>query len=223
MQRARDLIKARRYDEARAILVTVDHPVAHQWLDRLDQIAPADSGAPAPSSPFDAAPNRAAPVARQRPPAEPASRSGTDRLLYTALFVLIAILVVVIGGALLLRGGIGGSSDPVLAVIQAHVNASNREDLPGYMDTIHPQSELYAETRAMGDALFELYDLHFQVSGLEVLSRTETEARVSFVLTTTRVSGPDFQDNEVTGVMTLWLDGDQWKIYAQEISNVRYL
>ena len=40
MREARDLIKAKRYSEARAILVMVDDPKAQQWLDHLDRITP---------------------------------------------------------------------------------------------------------------------------------------------------------------------------------------
>ncbi|MBN1563969.1 MAG: hypothetical protein JXA10_09020 [Anaerolineae bacterium] len=37
---ARDLIQQKRYDEARAILHTVEHPTAQQWIAKLNRIAP---------------------------------------------------------------------------------------------------------------------------------------------------------------------------------------
>jgi hypothetical protein len=37
---ARDLIKAKRYDEARSMLLELDDPTAQKWLDELDRIAP---------------------------------------------------------------------------------------------------------------------------------------------------------------------------------------
>lgn len=37
---ARELIQQKKYDEARAILRTVDHPKAREWLAKLDAIAP---------------------------------------------------------------------------------------------------------------------------------------------------------------------------------------
>lgn len=40
MLAAKELIKEKRYDEARAILKTVDHPIALEWLQKLDKIAP---------------------------------------------------------------------------------------------------------------------------------------------------------------------------------------
>jgi DNA-binding transcriptional ArsR family regulator len=37
---ARELIKEKRYDEARAILRGIDHPTAREWLAKLDKLAP---------------------------------------------------------------------------------------------------------------------------------------------------------------------------------------
>lgn len=37
---ARELIQEKCYDEARAILLTIDHPKADDWLTKLDEIAP---------------------------------------------------------------------------------------------------------------------------------------------------------------------------------------
>lgn len=41
---AREMIKEKRYDEARALLKTVDHPTARDWLAKLDKIAPEKTG-----------------------------------------------------------------------------------------------------------------------------------------------------------------------------------
>jgi hypothetical protein len=40
MLEARRLIEQKRYDDARSILIQVDHPTADKWLAKLDQIAP---------------------------------------------------------------------------------------------------------------------------------------------------------------------------------------
>lgn len=40
MLAARELIKEKRYPEARAILKTIDHPTAREWLAKLDEVAP---------------------------------------------------------------------------------------------------------------------------------------------------------------------------------------
>lgn len=40
MQRARELVKAKNYDEARQILETIDHPKATEWLNKIDTMSP---------------------------------------------------------------------------------------------------------------------------------------------------------------------------------------
>lgn len=48
------MIQAKRYEEARALLLTVDHPTADKWLERLKEYIPAT---PAPSiTPLSSAP-----------------------------------------------------------------------------------------------------------------------------------------------------------------------
>jgi|GEM_PF-4152560 len=39
MQQAKALIQQKRYDDAKAILITVDHPKADVWLDRLNKMS----------------------------------------------------------------------------------------------------------------------------------------------------------------------------------------
>lgn len=43
MIQARELIMDKRYDEARALLQQIDHELARQWLEKLDEIAPVES------------------------------------------------------------------------------------------------------------------------------------------------------------------------------------
>jgi hypothetical protein len=47
MQKAKTFIQQKRYDDARAILITIDHPKAELWLNRLNQMG---SGTIQPSS-----------------------------------------------------------------------------------------------------------------------------------------------------------------------------
>lgn len=47
---ARELLRQKRYDEARALLRGIDHPTARQWLEKLERIAP-ETASPAPASP----------------------------------------------------------------------------------------------------------------------------------------------------------------------------
>lgn len=45
LQAARELIQEKRYDEARTLLRTVDHPTARQWLARIEERQDVNSAA----------------------------------------------------------------------------------------------------------------------------------------------------------------------------------
>jgi len=108
------------------------------------------------------------------------------------------------------------------AVVYENIRASNAEDVDAYMATIHPDSPAYASTREMLATIFQNYDLKYSVSGLNVLEETSREVRLSFVLITQKIRGPDFRDNKITGVMVLRKDGDKWKIYDQTVDKIDY-
>ena len=117
----------------------------------------------------------------------------------------------------------GPLADAILEPIYANLEASTQEDVEAYMATLHPDSPAYATTEQLMQQVFDTYDLSYEIADLVVLSVEDDEARVSFVLTTRKISGPEFRDNEITGVFILRQDGDVWKIYSQEISNIKYL
>ncbi len=41
---ARELIQAKQYEEARALLKTIDHPMATEWIDKIDALSPQEKG-----------------------------------------------------------------------------------------------------------------------------------------------------------------------------------
>ena len=46
LAKARDLIKAKQYQDARKVLTGLDHPTARAWLAKLDEIAPVEEDDP---------------------------------------------------------------------------------------------------------------------------------------------------------------------------------
>lgn len=84
LTKARDLIQDKRYDEARAILRTVDHPTALEWLSKIDQIAPIPAAVSRPAS--QAAGSRAV--------EETVSRSKLP------IFGLILLVIMSVGGGI---------------------------------------------------------------------------------------------------------------------------
>ncbi len=114
----------------------------------------------------------------------------------------------------------------IFAVLHENIDAMNDRSITRYMATIHPDSAVYNQTEEALRESFELFVLKSYIGELEIVSQTSTRVKVSFVLTTRKVSGPAFRENQVIGVMTLKKDkndGNKWKIYSQTTDDVIYL
>jgi hypothetical protein len=88
MLEARRLIEAKQYDEARAILRTIQHPTAEQWLAKLDAIAPEEPE-------IDIAPARATPTRN--------AKSGSGDILFWGVTGVVSFVIVLLVGFLLVR------------------------------------------------------------------------------------------------------------------------
>jgi hypothetical protein len=114
----------------------------------------------------------------------------------------------------------------IFFVLYENIDAMNDRSLPRYMATIHPDSAVYNRTEEALKESFELFVLKSYIGELEIVRQTSTRVEVAFVLTTRKVRGPAFRENQVIGVMTLKKDkddGDKWKIYSQTTDDVIYL
>lgn len=109
--------------------------------------------------------------------------------------------------------------------LEENVRASQEEDLDAYMAGIHPDvsAELYNQTESLMTTIFDNYDLEYTLEIGAITLMDNGDARAEFVLTTTKLRGPEFRNNEVTGVFFMRLDDDVWKFFNQEITNIRYL
>lgn len=115
------------------------------------------------------------------------------------------------------------ASENVTDVILQNNIAYNNEDYDGYMATIHTQSPAYQSTAEMLSKLFGDYDLSYEITALQVIQQSTNEAQVSFVLTTRKLHGGPFQDNQANGQMILRKENGVWKIFDQKIENVQFL
>lgn len=109
------------------------------------------------------------------------------------------------------------------ALVNANAEFMNQEDFDGVMSTIHPQSPSYEMTEKMVKKIFEVYDLNYKIEKLKVLEQNDKEAKVEFIQVTTKLKGPDFKNNKTTGVHTLKMDEDSWKIFSTEAQDLEFL
>lgn len=159
-------------------------------------------------------------------PMEPQKKSNhwlEISLGVVVVIILCVILFAVIGQSDLLQTGPTPTPEDPRGVIVVNMNAANAEDLDGYMDTIHSKASGRLLTRTAMQGLFAEYDLRYDIYNLQILEQTDDEARIAFTLVTRKIRGPEFANNKITGVMILRLDGSDWKIYNQEVTDVTYL
>jgi hypothetical protein len=194
-------------------------------VETPEQEQPAEPTLPPP----EPQPQRMQEVPAESPPTNTEKPRKKGRWLEISLVGVIGIclcmVVLVFFGQnpSMLQSGPTPTVEDVRLVIYENQNTANREDLEGYMATIHPRAGGRSLTRNAMQELFVKYDLHYKVEALEVMEVDGKEARVAFALTTRKVNGPAFRDNFIKGVMILHLDDGSWKIYGQEVDEITYL
>ena len=108
-------------------------------------------------------------------------------------------------------------------LIKANAAYMNEEDLEAVMTTVHPKSPSYPATESMAKQIFERYDLNYKIENIKILEQNNKEAKVEFTQITTKIKGKDFKNNKTTGIHTLRKEGDSWKVYSTEMTNVEFL
>jgi uncharacterized protein YchJ len=109
------------------------------------------------------------------------------------------------------------------SVIYANAKYMAEENLSAVMNTIHPESPVFENTRKLIQEIFNQFDLNYKIERLEILEENQEEARVRFVQVTRKVAGNDFTDNRMKGIHTLMKDGDSWKIFSTVSEDMEYL
>jgi hypothetical protein len=109
------------------------------------------------------------------------------------------------------------------AVIEANAKYMNEEKFDKVMNTIYKDSPSYSASEIMIKQIFERYDLNYKIVSMKVLEEKDSDAKIEFTQITKKIKGPDFKNNRSTGIHTLKKDGDSWKIYSTEMTNVQFL
>ncbi|MBN1304510.1 MAG: tetratricopeptide repeat protein [Anaerolineales bacterium] len=187
------------------------------------------------SSPGSGGSDPSNPAGRKNTTTEKREQKGSRTLIYivgAAAFLLFCCIGAALAAAS--QGEMnftspGSTSQPTVSpqiiynVIQTNLNAANTENINLYMSTIHSKSPVYNDTLSTLQEAFQLYDLRYTLVKADIIEQSQNEVRVSYVLLTQKLRGPDFRNNKVSGVMILRPDDGVWKIYNQTVDDVDYL
>ncbi|KAA3642836.1 MAG: hypothetical protein DWQ07_20140 [Chloroflexi bacterium] len=192
----------------------------------------------APASAEEAVVDKPLPVTPQKPKPKPLEQeeeedtgwSSSEKTLAFAIiflvvsFACLGVGIVFFGGQINAQNqqAVVDAGDPI-ETVRENILAANAEDVDRYMNTIHSRSPLYNSTeRALGEA-FETYNLLYVLKNVELIEQDDEEAIISFTIETTKIFGPAFADNRVTGEMTMRIEDGMWKIYDQDNTDVEFL
>lgn len=107
-------------------------------------------------------------------------------------------------------------------LIEKHYYYNDLEDVEAVLSTIDPTSPAYEQTGVILEQMYSAYDLQTEVQ-YAIVDLGEDEAIVQTTQLTTRLSGPEFQDNETTAQHLLVKVNGNWRIYSSKIIYVDYL
>lgn len=109
------------------------------------------------------------------------------------------------------------------SAVEANIKYMNEEKFDEVMNTIDKDSPSYPASETMIKQIFKLYDLNYKITNMKVIEDNDSEAKIEFTQITTKISGPKFKNNKSTGIHTLKKNGDSWKIFSTQMTDVQYL
>lgn len=109
------------------------------------------------------------------------------------------------------------------SVIYANAKYMTEENLSEVKNTIHSSSPAFNATDNLVKELFRMYDLEYKVESVVIIEEMEDEAQVRFIQSTTKINGPEFRNNRLTGIHQLKKENGSWKIYNTVTEKADYL
>ncbi len=111
----------------------------------------------------------------------------------------------------------------VRATLYKNLKSLQIEDMDMMMTTIHTQSPFYQSTRQAVEPLLKQYKLKYEFISEKFIGYDGDLAYIRVVQKTSKISGPEFNDNIIDMVQGYRKENNTWKIWAQFIVDIKYL
>ena len=112
----------------------------------------------------------------------------------------------------------------IRACIEKNIQATQDEDFDALWETVKPaNAQVKKQTEAVMKMLFETYDLSYKLDSFKLTSYNGDNATVEIVLTTKKIRGPEFKNNQSKSEHYLKKIDGKWYIDNSKPLNVKYL
>jgi hypothetical protein len=109
------------------------------------------------------------------------------------------------------------------SVLMENLTATENEDIDRMMETIHTQSPSYLQTRQKMEAIFENFDLSYNLLSFAYFGFDGKYAVARVKQVTKKKSGPAFRDNEINVLHVFRKENGKWKFWTQAILEIKYI
>lgn len=110
----------------------------------------------------------------------------------------------------------------IINLFDKHYQYMYLENLGGVMSTLDPESPAYTQTETLLSQVYPTYDLDYEYS-VEIIDLQEQSAVVQTITKTTKISGPEFAENEIIATNEVTKINGQWKILSTDVVFIDYL
>ena len=108
--------------------------------------------------------------------------------------------------------------EAAVETVRRNVRLLQEKKIDEMMETIHPQSAVFAKTRTSSAELAKEFDFKCELTSLEVLGKRKGDLRVRFEQITERKKGGVIEPKtRLIGIHVLRKDGATWKIFDTEV------
>lgn len=113
-----------------------------------------------------------------------------------------------------------GNAEEIEQMIRQNISATQAEDISAVLQTMHPDSLLYAKTKQVLSGLFQSYDLKYTLISYRYIAEDGAYAMARVLQRTEKLSGPKFMDNDLDMVQIFKRDQGGWKLWSQAVVTV---
>lgn len=107
-------------------------------------------------------------------------------------------------------------------VVTENIRATQAEDVDAVMVTMHSKSPNWAATKTQLPALFERFELKYELIKYEFVSVSGEYAIARVKQNTTAEKDAGFRNNTIDSFMVFKKDNGKWTIWAQTILEIKF-